>query len=108
MAMCPVLRAGSVGLELAVEISRREEPGVGLKRGVTHVVVEVAEAVPVQRWWIPDDVDDENACFVPLRPGGPLTRVYRAADVPEYDDDEWVWNGRVPGGCLTAIVGPRG
>src|SRR5262249_35660301 len=27
---------------------------------------------------------------------------------PVFDDEGWVWNGRVPVGCLTAIVGPRG
>lgn len=71
------------------------------------MVVQLEEAVPVERWWTIDHLDDEGACFVPLRAGGPLTRIYCAADVPERET-EWVWQDRVPIGHVTAIVGPRG
>jgi len=55
------------------------------------------------------DEGDAQECFVPLCAGGALTPDCRDSEV---GDDEyrqqWVWNGRVPVGHVTAIVGPRG
>ena len=51
--------------------------------------------------------EDEQACYVPLWAGGPRTRVYRASEVPDLDDD-WIWTGRLQTGHVTALVGPKG
>lgn len=56
---------------------------------------------------IEDKEQLEEECGLPFTVGGQFVTVCRASDVPDFKDD-WIWNGRVRSGHVTAIVGPRG
>lgn len=94
--------------EASVRHLRREEKlaqgGAGpWFEEATHVASVVAEKESAKV----DDAEDARECWMPLRPGGTVTRVWSATEVPELVD-EWLWNGRVPTRHVTAIVGPKG
>ena len=84
---------------------RTERSGAFLRGEATHVAMKVADARDVEGRLEHDE--DEQACYVPLRAGGPRTRVYRASEVPDLTDD-WIWTGRLQTGHVTALVGPKG